>query len=43
MSKYRNADPKERELAMQQWQQQNAARLQELRELAQALNKAKKS
>jgi hypothetical protein len=43
MNKYRTADPKARQDAMLQWQKQNAARLQELRQLAQALPKATKT
>jgi len=43
LNRYRTADPKAREIAMQQWQQQNAARLQELRQLAQAIIKTNKT
>jgi len=43
MNKVRTADPKARQDAMLQWQKQNAARLQELRQLAQALPKATKT
>lgn len=40
MNQYRTADPATRQAAMQQWRQQNAAKLQQLQQLAQNLSQA---